>query len=241
MGRKCQLCLTVVYDNNTYKKSLRTDWGFSCLIQGLKKSILFDSGTHGEILSHNMGKLGIRPERIDCVFLSHFHKDHTGGLGMLLELNPELEVWLPEFFPEGFKDQILSAGASLVEVTGHQAICDGAFTTGIIDGWIREQSLILETPRGLFIVTGCAHPRLVNILSKIQDLLDDPIYAVLGGFHLAGFQKNEIEEVIQKLEILGVKKIGPCHCTGESAHKMFSDTYRKDFIEVGVGREVVVP
>ncbi len=240
MGRKKQVKLTIVYDNTTTDKSLRADWGFSCLIQGFERSILFDTGTKPEILLHNMEKLGIQPRLIDCVFLSHFHKDHTGGLSTLTELNPEIEVWLPEFFPEDFKTEIASSGASIIEVTGHQKICAGVFTTGIIDGWIKEQSLVLDTASGLVVVTGCAHPRLTNILSKVKDLFGKNIYTALGGFHLAGFQKNEIKEVIQKLKTLGVQKIGPCHCTGESARKIFSDTYKEDYIDVGVGREIVL-
>ena len=241
MEKKNQVKLTIVYDNNTTEKSLQADWGFSCLVQGFDRSILFDTGTKPEILQHNMGKLGIQPSLIDCVFLSHFHKDHTGGLNALIELNPEIEVWLPEFFPEDFKTEIVRSGASIIEVTGHQKICDGVFTTGIIDGWIKEQSLVLETASGLMVVTGCAHPRLTNILSKVKDLFGKNIYAALGGFHLAGFQRHEIEDVIQKLMALGVQKIAPCHCTGESARKMFSDVFKEDFIDVGVGREVVVP
>jgi 7,8-dihydropterin-6-yl-methyl-4-(beta-D-ribofuranosyl)aminobenzene 5'-phosphate synthase len=240
METKKQVKLTIVYDNNPYKNSLQTDWGFSCLVHGFEKSILFDTGTKPKILLHNMEKLGIRPGLIDCVLLSHFHKDHTGGLSKLMKLNPEIEVWLPEFFPEDFKAEIVSAGASIVEVTGHQKICDGVFTTGIINGWIKEQSLVLDTSGGLVVVTGCAHPRLTNILSEVKSLFDKNIYAALGGFHLTGFQKDEIEDVIQTLKTLGLQKIGPCHCTGESARKMFSDVYKEDFIEVGVGREVVI-
>jgi 7,8-dihydropterin-6-yl-methyl-4-(beta-D-ribofuranosyl)aminobenzene 5'-phosphate synthase len=240
MGRKTQARLTIVYDNNTSNKSLRPDWGFSCLIRGLEKTILFDTGTDGEILASNMEKLGIRPDLIECVFLSHFHRDHTGGLNTLLTSNPGIEVWMPEFFPDEFKEQIRSAGASTVEVAAHRKICERAFTTGIINGWIKEQSLVLDTADGLVVVTGCAHPRLTNILSKVKTLFDVNIYMALGGFHLAGFQKNEIEEVIKELENLGVQKIGPCHCTGEAARQMFSDTYGEDFVELAVGREVVV-
>jgi 7,8-dihydropterin-6-yl-methyl-4-(beta-D-ribofuranosyl)aminobenzene 5'-phosphate synthase len=238
MEGKSQVKLTIVYDNNTCEKSLQADWGFACLIQGFEKSILFDTGTRSEILLTNMGELGIQPKLIDCVFLSHFHRDHTGGLSSLIELNPEIEVWLPEFFPEDFKERILAGGASCVEVSGHQKICDRIFTTGVIEGWIKEQSLVLDTTCGLVVVTGCAHPRLTNILTKIQDLFGGNIYAVVGGFHLAGLQKNEIEEVIRELKTLGVQKIGPCHCTGENARKMFSEAYKEDFVEVGVGREI---
>jgi 7,8-dihydropterin-6-yl-methyl-4-(beta-D-ribofuranosyl)aminobenzene 5'-phosphate synthase len=101
-----------------------------------------------------MEKLKLSPRDIDLVFLSHYHKDHTGGLSTILQLNPEIEVWLPKFFPADFKEQILTANTSLVEVEGYQKICDGAFTTGVIEGWIKEQSLVLDTSNGLIVVTG---------------------------------------------------------------------------------------
>lgn len=240
MAKADQIHLTVVYDNNTYRESLQTDWGFSCFIQGLEKSILFDTGSNGNILFENMEKLGIQPRDIDLVFLSHNHQDHTGGLSTLLQFNPKIEVWLPKFFPQDFKEQILTASTSLVEVEGHQEICDGAFTTGVIEGWIKEQSLVLDSKQGLIVVTGCAHPRLINILPKVRDMFGDNIHLVLGGFHLAGFQKDEIQEVIDMLNALKIQKIGPCHCTGDKALRMFTNEYAENFIKAGAGKEIFV-
>lgn len=238
MAKTDKIHLTIVYDNNAYKESLQTDWGFSCFIQGLEKSILFDTGGKGNILLGNMEKLKISPMDIDLVFLSHYHKDHTGGLSTLLRFNPKIEVWLPKFFPQDFKEQILSAVTSLVEVEGHQKICDGAFTTGVIKGWIKEQSLVLDTTQGLIVVTGCAHPRLINILPKVRDMFGENIHLVLGGFHLAGFQTDEIREVIDMLNTLKIQKIGPCHCTGDKALRMFADEYAENFIKAGAGKEI---
>ncbi len=238
MAKTDKIHLTIVYDNNAYKESLQTDWGFSCFIQGLEKSILFDTGGKGDILLGNMEKLKISPMDIDLVFLSHYHKDHTGGLSTLLRFNPKIEVWLPKFFPQDFKEQILSAVTSLVEVEGHQKICDGAFTTGVIKGWIKEQSLVLDTTQGLIVVTGCAHPRLINILPKVRDMFGENIHLVLGGFHLAGFQTDEIQEVIDMLNALKIQKIGPCHCTGDKALRMFADEYAENFIKAGAGKEI---
>ena len=240
MVKADQIHLTVVYDNNAYKESLQTDWGFSCFIQGMEKSILFDTGSNGNILFENMEKLGIHPRDIDLVFLSHNHKDHTGGLSTLLQFNPKIEVWLPKFFPQDFKEQILTASTSLVEVEGHQEICDGAFTTGVIEGWIKEQSLVLDSKQGLIVVTGCAHPRLINILPKVRDMFGDNIHLVLGGFHLAGFQKDEIQEVIDMLNALKIQKIGPCHCTGDKAIRMLAKEYAENFIKAGAGKEIFV-
>ncbi len=240
MAKTDQIHLTIVYDNNAYKESLQTDWGFSCFIQGLEKSILFDTGGKGNILLGNMEKLKISPMDIDLVFLSHYHRDHTGGLSTLLRFNPKIEVWLPKFFPQDFKEQLLSAVTSLVEVEGHQKICDGAFTTGVIKGWIKEQSLVLDTTQGLIVVTGCAHPRLINILPKVRNMFGENIHLVLGGFHLAGFQTDEIQEVIDMLNALKIQKIGPCHCTGDKALRMFAGEYAENFIKAGAGKEIFV-
>ena len=64
------LSITVSYDNNSYKGGLTTAWGFSCVIRGTEKTILFDTGGDGSILLTNMKELGINPKenRIGCAF-----------------------------------------------------------------------------------------------------------------------------------------------------------------------------
>ena len=232
--------MTIVYDNNSFNKKLEKDWGFSCFIKGLEKSILFDTGTNGQILLSNMEKLGIHQEEIELVFLSHAHEDHTGGLENLLTQNSKIEVWLPEFFSSIFKKAIKKEGATVTEVESFQKICEGAYTTGVIAGWIKEQSLILETDKGLIVITGCAHPRIVNIIALAKELLKKDIHLVFGGFHLAGFYKNEIEEIIDQFRVSGVKKVGPGHCSGDEARRLFAEEYKKDFIEIGAGKEIKV-
>jgi len=232
--------MTVVYDNKTLRKNFKADWGFSCFVQGFEKSILFDTGTNGKILLSNMAKLGIHPEAVDLVMLSHEHKDHTGGLDAFLSKNPKIEVWLPDFFSPNLKNSVLSCGASIQEVTGCQKICRGAYTTGNVQGWIREQSLILETEKGLVVITGCAHPRIVKIIATVKELLKKNIYMIFGGFHLAPFNESEIREIIDYFRASGVKKVGPCHCSGDEAQRLFAEEYKNDYIEIGVGKEITV-
>ncbi len=50
------ITITVIYDNNPYEKRLETAWGFSCLITGVEKTILFDIGGDGSLLLDNMTK-----------------------------------------------------------------------------------------------------------------------------------------------------------------------------------------
>ena len=93
------LKLTIVYDNNPYREGLETRWGFSCLVEGLERTILFDVGGEGAVLLRNMAKLEIDPNTIDVVILSHIHYDHIGGLSEFLEQNPDVVVYMPSSFP----------------------------------------------------------------------------------------------------------------------------------------------
>lgn len=233
--------VSVLYDNLAFREDMSKDWGFSCLIQGMPKTILFDTGASGKILLGNMEKLGLSPRQVEVVLISHEHKDHAHGLESLLDENPNIEVWLPDFFSQAYKDSVCAKGAELVSVNEFQNICEGVYTTGIIAGWIKEQSLILQTPNGLVLITGCAHPRLVKIIDHVLSFFDSQIYLVMGGFHLAGFEKNEIQAIIKRCRQAGVQKVGPAHCSGELAHTLFRNAYGSDYIKIGVGQEIIIP
>ena len=234
------ISITVSYDNNPYKERLITAWGFSCVIRGTEKTILFDSGGDGSILLTNMEELGINPKEIDLVVLSHIHGDHVGGLPSFLENNPEVVVYLPKSFPRGFKDGVKEYGAKIVEVQGPLKICQGVYSTGELGTWIKEQSLIIHTEKGLIVITGCAHPGIVKIVDKAKDLVKNDVLLVMGGFHLGGESKGEIENIVSSFRKLGVSYVGPCHCSGDAARQLFKEQYGENFINIGVGRVVTM-
>ena len=77
--------ITIVYDNCLNERGLKTGWGFSALIEINHTSpILFDTGDDGVALLYNMEQLGIAPERIGTIVISHAHGDHT-GIGAILD------------------------------------------------------------------------------------------------------------------------------------------------------------
>lgn len=234
------LIITVVYDNNPYNEILETAWGFSCVIKGLDKTILFDTGGDGEILLDNMEKLRIDPGEIELVVLSHIHGDHVGGLESFLEENPEVVVYLPRFFPGSFKDDIKNYGTKIVEVENPLEITKNAYLTGVLGVLIKEQSLILRTEKGLIVITGCAHPGIVKILRKTKDLLNEDILLVMGGFHLVGVSTYNVQEIVSKFKELGVHYIGPCHCSGDGARGLFEKEYKQNFINIGVGKVITI-
>jgi 7,8-dihydropterin-6-yl-methyl-4-(beta-D-ribofuranosyl)aminobenzene 5'-phosphate synthase len=237
-----ELKLTIVYDNNEYDPRLETKWGFSCLVEGFEKTILFDTGGDSATLLKNMRKLKIDPAEVDVIVLSHIHGDHVGGLSGFLEENSRVIVYLPESFPGSFKYGVRSFGAQVDEVSEARELFTGVYTTGELGNGIKEQSLIVTSSQGLVVITGCAHPGVVNIVSKAADMLaEKPVYLVIGGFHMAGAATSQIESVIECFRQLGVIKVAPCHCSGDTTRKLFREEYGEDYIDSGAGKIITLP
>jgi 7,8-dihydropterin-6-yl-methyl-4-(beta-D-ribofuranosyl)aminobenzene 5'-phosphate synthase len=232
------IIITIVYDNNTFAKNVKSDWGFSCLITGYEKTILFDTGGDGSLLMNNLHQLNIDPHEIDAVFLSHHHRDHTGGLDEFLKVNSEVTVYLPGSFPPHFKENVILAGAKLEELNQPREIIRNVYSSGEMGTDIIEQSLILSGPAGLVVVTGCAHPGIINIIRSVKDQLNDEILLVLGGFHLIGQNHRQITSVVSGFKLLGVQNVAPCHCSGNESLQQFAAEYKKNFINCGVGKVI---
>ena len=78
-----------------------------------------------------------------------------------------------------------------------------------------EIALILRGKGGLTVVTACAHNGILNIVADVRERFNLPIVNVIGGLHLMGATHERIDRTLAELKILGVKKIFPCHCSGE--------------------------
>lgn len=230
-----EVSFAIVYNNVPCDEELTTAWGLSCLIKGMEKTILFDTGGDGSILLSNMRKMAIDPKAVDVVFLSHIHGDHVEGIQGFLETNSDVVVYLPESFPEEFKERVRETGAEVVSVRNPVEICKNVHSTGELGTTVKEQSLAIDTPRGLIVVTGCAHPGVVNIVKTARELLKGHVYLVLGGFHLMAYSEREVRKIIEELKELGVEKVGPSHCTGGRPIKLFREAWGEDFFDLGCG------
>jgi len=234
------LTITVIYDNYEYDKKLQTGWGFSCLVEFGDKNILFDTGGDSPTLLGNMEKLDIDMKKIDAIVLSHIHGDHVGGLKGVLKINPDVTVYGLKSFPKDFKDEIKSYGSNYTDVGEPIKIFDGVYTTGEMGTSIKEQSLVLKTDKGIFVVTGCAHPGIVSIVKKAKEITNADIYLVFGGFHLGSASDADLDQIINAFREMGVKKAGPCHCSGDRCRELFKEEYSNDFVEIGVGKIIEI-
>jgi 7,8-dihydropterin-6-yl-methyl-4-(beta-D-ribofuranosyl)aminobenzene 5'-phosphate synthase len=230
---------TIVYDNNIYNPALQTDWGFACLVETGAATVLFDTGGKGTILLDNMAELGFAPREIDVVVLSHVHGDHTGGLGGLLDAGARPVVYVPASFPASFRNDVRTV-TDLVEVTDAVEILPGVHTTGEVGLGIVEQALVVETGPGLVVVTGCAHPGIVEMVARAKEAVAGEVRLVMGGFHLGDAGRARIEAIIADFRELGVQQVAPSHCTGDRARRMFAEAYGDDCTLSGVGQVFVV-
>src|SRR4030042_5913827 len=83
------------------------------------------------------------------------------------------------------------------------------------DTFLDDQSLILDTEKGLILILGCAHSGMVNIIHHvIQKTKKENFYAILGGTHLDFLTPDQLEASIRSLKQMKVEKIGVSHCTG---------------------------
>ena len=228
--------MTVLYNNAPYKEGLVTSNGFSCIIKGTEKTILFDTGEDGTVLLNNCRMLGVDPADVETVVISHDHDDHTGGLLPFLTVNSNVSVFMHRGLSAGLTQQVSASGAKIVSANEPTPVCKGIYSTGVIGKAIPEQTLVLNSKKGLILICGCAHPEIINIIQSTMTIFKKPVLFVFGGFHLLHASDASISEIIKQFMAYGVKKVGGSHCTGDRAMQMFQQAYGKNYIQMGVGK-----
>ena len=231
------ITITVLYDNHAAVDGVRADHGFSCLVRGLEKTVLFDAGSSGDILLSNMEALEVAAQDVDLVVLSHVHPDHTGGLGRFLAANAEVTVYYPASFPQRFASSVRTAGASPAPVEDAVSPCSGLAVTAPL-GDPPESGLVVATRRGHVLITGCAHAGVLEMVEAASELVGERVYAIMGGFHLMSHSPGQVDRIIEDLKRLGVERCGPAHCTGDAATAKMRAAFDDDIIEMGVGSTI---
>ena len=163
--------------------------------------------------------------------------------------------------PLSFRE-IQTAVKELCTSTKSQEILPGIWTTGEIprenpwedtggnfytdrDGEIvgdtleDDLSLFFDHPKGIIVLTGCAHAGIVNIRHHIRKLTNEaPIYGVVGGIHLQSASIKRIDKTVEAFREFDVQRIGLCHCTGLTAIRRFWDVFEDRCFEFSVGTEI---
>ena len=75
-----------------------------------------------------------------------------------------------------------------------------------------DSALVYETEDAIYVITGCSHSGICNIVAYAQNLFGKRVAGIIGGFHLR-YPDERVEKTIQFLKSLGDVELRPCHCT----------------------------
>lgn len=166
-----------------------------------------------------------------------------------------------ECFPIGIpasREELEAAGATFDISKEFRAIAPGIYLTGEVprvtdfetgdqglycdctgqelDSTPDDQSLLLETEKGLVLVLGCCHAGVVNTAEHVAYMTGRrDIYAVIGGTHLGFCSQEQLGMTAAALRTMGVKKLAASHCTGFAASARLSREMPKEFQVAMVG------
>jgi len=107
------------------------------------------------------------------------------------------------------------------------------------DPLLDDQSVMIESPKGLVLLLGCAHAGMINILEHaIAKTGQERVFAIIGGTHLDFASPPQVEETIAVLKKFKVEHIGVCHCTGLKAASRLLAEFGGKFLFGRVGESL---
>ncbi len=244
--------IKILVANKVRKERLIAEHGMAFWIKYNQKKYLFDTGQK-TALFHNAAELDIPLQSAEAVILSHPHYDHMGALDQLLAVNKKMAVYghqkiKEEFLKTGSAQKIINFNP----VTEPTEIAPGLWLTGRLpDKYLdkikdhkyyeeakSENSLFMETSKGLIVLTGCSHGGIVSILKYINEISDQNIYGLAGGFHLIDKSQSELKAIAAEFNKMSLKKIYPLHCTGFIGQKYLLDNCQAEVEIAAAGEDI---
>ncbi len=112
-----------------------------------------------------------------------------------------------------------------LEAAGRRAhmylLTENGWTT---DRFCHEQSLVLESSKGLVVFNSCCHAGADVIIHEVEQTFEKKVYAIVGGLHLFRSSDDEVIGMAERLEDTGVQRIVTGHCTGERGIELLKNT-----------------
>ncbi len=103
---------------------------------------------------------------------------------------------------------------------------------------LKELSLALDTPNGIVLVVGCAHPGIDKIV-EAATAINKHIHFIAGGFHLVVAQDDAIGKIVNQLhDTYQVEYIAPGHCTGEPTFVALKQAFGDHYLYAGLGTTI---
>ncbi|MDD2247186.1 MAG: MBL fold metallo-hydrolase [Proteiniphilum sp.] len=241
--------------------STGAEHGLSYFVEHDGIKILFDTG-QGDLFQRNASLMGVDLEERDLIILSHGHFDHGNGLahlpgGKLLchpncfvkryrtvdhtyiglvnsrdEIARKFDLTTSKA-PYRVSDSILFLG-EIPRITDFESQQTSfSFEDGSPDFVADDSAVVLQTEKGLFVITGCGHAGVVNTLEQAKKITGEQrINGIMGGFHLKRLDR-QTTETIHYLKKNRVEHVIPSHCTALPALVAFAENFQIQSVKTG--------
>jgi 7,8-dihydropterin-6-yl-methyl-4-(beta-D-ribofuranosyl)aminobenzene 5'-phosphate synthase len=242
--------ITILSENSVYPKAAKkcqAEWGLSLFIEVNGKKILFDTGA-SSLFRKNAENLKIDLEELDYVVLSHFHWDHSRGL-QYLSFDEKIKLITHPDVPdkvEGIIKILMEARFNLVTQSEPVEFTKDVFFLGEIprvtqfekgrykkDKMLDDTAIAIKTKKGAIVITGCSHSGICNICQQAKKVTAQPIYAVIGGFHLAEDSPKVVQATIDYFKSEQVQSLFPMHCVDFPTLSKFYNEFKFDKLGAG--------
>ncbi len=106
------------------------------------------------------------------------------------------------------------------------------------DPFSDDISLYAKTPRGMLVLTGCAHSGIVNIINYGFEITGEKkLFGIIGGMHLKNASSERIKRTASAIKSLNPEFVTVSHCTGFDAGAYFREVLGKKAVFTGVSDE----
>jgi 7,8-dihydropterin-6-yl-methyl-4-(beta-D-ribofuranosyl)aminobenzene 5'-phosphate synthase len=156
-----------------------------------------------------LSRPGARGEETNETFAYRKEYEALGGSFRVIDRPTQLfpGAWLTGPVPRAHPERNWSLRRSIVR--------DGQ---KVEDNVPEDMSLVLDTERGLVVVSGCGHAGVVNTLEFARKAVRAaPVYAAIGGFHLFEADGATLDWTARMLRSCELKSLLGAHCTGIEA------------------------
>ncbi len=99
-----------------------------------------------------------------------------------------------------------------------------------------DQSLVINTGKGLVLLFGCCHSGMINTINYAMEKTgESKVYALIGGTHLGFCDVSQMENTIKALRAFDIRRICGSHCTGFAASARLHGEFPGRFYHAQVG------